>query len=115
VRLVPRWAWIFYTLSNEVVGVDRRTICIDDAVVKRGRRSDERKCRVATGIEGRRPCRNVELRQSVERLIGKSVLRPIFTESSKVMIERAILLNHEDDVIDALQATRPGKGGTQCR
>jgi len=44
----------------------------------------------------------IELRQAVERLIRIAILSPVLPHRAKVVVERAVLLNHEDDVINLL-------------
>src|SRR5579872_4045030 len=51
-------------------------------------------------IKRRNSCRWIELRQTVEGLVRISVGSPIGTNSAEVMIQRAVLLGHVDDVID---------------
>src|SRR5579864_3571495 len=74
----------------------------------------ERRGRVATRIGGGRPgvriTRWIKLRQTIECLIGNSILRPILPHRSEVTVERAVLLRQENNVIDALQARAKGSG-----
>jgi hypothetical protein len=41
----------------------------------------------------------IELRQAIERYVGKIVIAPILPQRSEVMIEAAILLRQKDDMV----------------
>jgi hypothetical protein len=43
------------------------------------------------------------LSQAVEGLIRISILQPVLSKRAEVVIERAVFLSHEDDVIDLLK------------
>ena len=61
---------------------------------------------IATRVRGKRASRNVELRQTVECLGLNSILRPVFAQRPEVVIEGAVFLCQENNVIDGLQAGR---------
>ncbi len=42
----------------------------------------------------------IELGQAVERLVGIAVLGPVSSHCAKVVIERAVLLRQENNVIE---------------
>src|SRR5580700_3885355 len=48
----------------------------------------------------RRLSAGIELRQAVKRLVGIAVQRPVFSQRAKVVIERAILLCQENNMVD---------------
>src|ERR1700751_2381329 len=52
------------------------------------------------------PCCRVELRQTVERLIGDAIVGPVLAHRSEVAVEGTVLLRKNNDVINALQASR---------
>src|SRR5256885_5681153 len=82
-----------------MVGSNLRARTVDGAIAR------WRISGIAAGIRGRRSVewrnagRGIELRQSIERTIGKSVDPPILAHRPEVVIEGAILLRHEDNVI----------------
>jgi hypothetical protein len=108
VTLIPRRTGVLNTLRQQVKRRDWRVIWTGMAVSRRNR------CRITTGIRRRRSRRNIELRQSIECLIGKSVLRPVLAQGSEVAIERTVFLRQEYDVIDRLQRCL-GEGGGNGR
>jgi hypothetical protein len=100
VRLVPGRAGVFRALREQLERWNSRTMFVDYAVL-RGWIG-----RIATGI-GRRwfvvrwqSGSRIELRQAVEGSIAITVICPVLAQFAEVVIERAILLRHEDDVIE---------------
>jgi len=69
-----------------------------------------RERRVAAGvrrrwcIQWRRARGWIELRKAIERLIRIAVLGPVISQRAEVIIERAVLLHHEDNVLQRCQA-----------
>src|SRR5581483_2250894 len=108
---VPGWSGILDALRCQMERCNRRTVRIYNAVVQLRRVSGWiiREGGVTSRIRGRCSGWDIELRQAVEGLIGKSVLSPILAQGPKVMIERAIFLGEKDDVIQRLQ--RSGERG----
>ena len=92
---------------------------VEDAVLKCRARSRwlERIGRIAARIGWRRsiPGR-IELRQSVKGLIGIPVLRPVLAKCAEVVIERAVLLSQENNVIDwhLIEIRRHGGAVVDC-
>ncbi len=60
------------------------------------------------------PARGIELRQSVERLIGDPILCPIRAHGAEVVVKRAILLNENNNVIQVLQVAAAGRRISQA-
>src|ERR1700680_269738 len=50
--------------------------------------------------DGRGLSIGIELGQAVEGLVGIAILGPVFSQCAKVVIEGAILLRQENDVVD---------------
>src|SRR5579863_1418419 len=103
---VPGGARVFDAHRNHGKRCHGRTVAVSDAIARRG------KPRITTGIGGRRPLqgsnprRGIELRQPVKGLIRETIGGPVLTHASKIMVEAAVFLGHENDVIDALQVVR---------
>ncbi len=83
-----------------------RTRCIKYAVLEWRRRRLIRIAWIATGVRRRGPVKGgdagsrVKLRQTIKRLIGESVLRPILTQRAEIVIEGPVFLRQENNVID---------------
>ena len=86
-----------------MIALNCRTIGIDHAINRRIGVPGE--SRIASGICGRSTHRRTDrkLRQAIERLIGVAVIRPVLPKFAEVVIERAILLDHENDVVDGIE------------
>src|ERR1700723_3061756 len=90
VDLIPGRARVFNTLRSQMIRSNQGSR-VEDAV----------RWRRIIGIaarDGWRSSTRVELGQAIKGLIGITVLRPIFSQRAKVVIERSILLRHENDV-----------------
>jgi hypothetical protein len=61
-------------------------------------------------MQGRDARSGIKLRQAVERLIRIAILSPVLPHRAKVVIERSVLLNHEDDVVNLLKPLRSFRG-----
>src|SRR5437870_1921341 len=109
-RLIPGGTGVLRTLSQEFEGLYIRTLRVDRAVVGIWKR------RVTTGIgrsrtmQGRDARSGIELWQTVERLIRIAILSPVLPHRAKVVVERTVLLNHEDDVINLPEPLRSFRG-----
>jgi hypothetical protein len=99
---VPRGAGILDALGDEVIRRDLWAGAIFGAITGRSI------CGIAARIGGRRsvergePGCRIELRQAIERAVGEAVVFPVRTQGSEVVIEAAILLRHEDNVVQNL-------------
>src|SRR5579863_4481912 len=78
---------------------------IENTILNRQRTGTERVGRVAAWDARCRASRRIELSQSIELLRGKTVRGPILRQCTEVVVEGAVLLGHDNDVIDALQAS----------
>ena len=113
-RFIPKWTGLFVTYGCHVKRSNRHT-----GVGHTCGRRQLRRIASWIGRSERGICRRIELRQAIECLIGNPVLRPVFAQFSKIVVERAVLLQKEDDVIQALKgsryakARRHGTGSTQ--
>src|ERR1700692_2677235 len=99
---VPRRAGVFDALRNQVVRRNLRTGAVHRAVGGHGIG------RIATRISRRRPVKRrgprsrIELRQAIERNVRESIRPPVSPPLAEVMIQRSILLGHENNVIQYL-------------
>src|SRR5579863_3633912 len=97
--LIPGRARVFDTLSDQVIRSDW-IIGVKDAISRRKRSG------IATGNRWGRAQKwrcardGIELGQAVERLVRVAILGPVSSQRTKIVIERAILLSQEDDVIE---------------
>src|SRR5215468_9999941 len=98
-RFVPRWAWVFDALRNHVERSHHRAVRAYHAII---RWKWLRQRWVASGNRRRSSRRIVELWKSIPWLIGKAVRQPILVQLTEVVVEAAILLHHENDVIHGL-------------
>ena len=65
---------------------------------------DRNQVRQAAARRAAHARRRIELRQSVEGLIGIAVLRPVLAQLAEVLIEGAVLLGQNDDVTETAEA-----------
>jgi hypothetical protein len=56
----------------------------------------------------------IELRQAIERYVGEIVIAPILPQRSEVMIEAAILLRQEDDMVQDFYGLSRRSGLCRC-
>jgi hypothetical protein len=89
---------------------DAWALVVFDAVIRR------RICGITSRIGPRRMVERpsarswIELRQAIERYVGEIVVAPILPQGSEVMIEAAILLHHEDNMVQDLYGLSRGTG-----
>ena len=83
-----------------MICINSRAIRVDLAI------TGGRQGRIAARVRRNRPSRYVELRQSVEGLIGIAVVGPVLPQPAKVMIEGTVFLQQKDNVIYRLQPCR---------
>ena len=87
--------------SNEVIGIKNAAIWgrVGGIAARDGRR-------LSTGIE---------LGQAVNGLVWIAILRPVFSQRTKVVIERAIFLRQENNVIEKIETLSLGEGCADLR
>ncbi len=99
---IPRGTWIFNALCNQLVRGDLWTSVVFSAIGGRRERG------ITTGIGGRRPIERgetggwIELGKAVERAVGEAVGLPVSTKCAEVVIEAAVFLRHENDMVQNL-------------
>ena len=95
--LVPPWTETLGTFVYRMVGLDS-VVGIVGAKIRR------RQGGITAGDARDGAWRRIELRQAVEFLhaVLPVAISPVLGQSAKVLQEAAILLGHEDDVIDGL-------------
>src|SRR6266850_1080363 len=68
------------------------------AVIRRGKGG------IATGIARCKTRRGSKLREPIERLVLVPILGPVLAKRSEVVVKGAVLLRHEDNVVDRLNS-----------
>src|SRR4029077_8247789 len=98
--LVPGRAGILDALCDQFVRGNVRAVAVYRKVTRDGAG------RIATwicrrrSVKGQNPRSRIELRQAGEGLVVDAICRPISTQCAQVVIQRTVLLCHEDDVLE---------------